>query len=93
MRRGHTVIVAGKVTPTDMAGQKVLLTLQKRNAQVVLGVVREEPPGREAHDQRDGAYSWKYTPKLPGLYRVKAWIPNTSAYNKIVTDWRRFRVK
>ena len=32
VRRGHAVIVAGKVTPTDMAGQKVRLTLQKRNA-------------------------------------------------------------
>ena len=40
-----------------------------------------------------GAYSWKYTPKLLGQYRVKATIANTSAYQKVVTDWRRFGVK
>ena len=90
---GHAVIVAGKVTPTDMAGQKVRLTVQK-------WLVRKDRVGRTGAYLfvnrtiiATGAYSWKYTPKLLGQYRVKANIPNTSAYHKVVTDWRRFRVK
>ena len=94
VRRGHAVIVAGKVTPTDMAGQKVRLTLQKWN--VHPGGSRWSWTGDPSVTRTisaTGAYSWKYTPKLLGQYRVKATIPNTSAYNSVMTDWRRFGVK
>ncbi len=40
-----------------------------------------------------GTYSWNYAPKQTGLYRVRAKVPNTSAYIDVLTDWRRFRVK
>ena len=95
VRRGHAVIVAGKVTPTDMAGQKVRLTLQKRNAHFRWSSrwSGKYHPAVMRTISATGAYSWKYTPKLLGQYRVKAKIPNTSAYNSVVTDWRRFRVK
>lgn len=93
VRRGHAVTVAGKVTPTDMAGQKVRLTVQKW----LVNKARWPVTGASLVVNRTisatGAYSWKYTPKHPGLYRVKAKIANTSAYNAAITDWRRFRVK
>jgi hypothetical protein len=95
VRLGHAVSVAGKVTPTDMAGQKVRLTVQKRNAHFRWSY-RWSGKHRTAVMRTisaTGAYSWKYTPKHLGLYRVKAKIPNTSAYNDQLTDWRRFRVK
>jgi hypothetical protein len=95
VRRGHAVTVAGKVTPTDMAGQEVRLTLQKRNAHPRWSSrwSGKYHPAVTRTISATGAYSWKYTPKLLGLYRVKAKIPTTSAYNSVLTDWRRFRVK
>jgi hypothetical protein len=95
VRRGHAVTVAGKVTPPDMAGQKVRLTVQKRNANHRWSSKwsgKYHPPVTRTISAT-GAYSWKYTPKLLGQYRVKATILNTSAYHKVVTDWRRFQVK
>ena len=95
VRRGHAVSVAGEVTPTDMAGQKVRLTVEKRDAHSRWSSKwsGKYHPAVKRTISATGAYSWKYTPKLLGQYRVKAKIANTSAYNSVATDWRRFRVK
>ena len=92
VRLGHAVSVAGKVTPTDMAGQKVRLTVQKWLVHQARWPVTGDSLFVNRTITATGAYSWKYTPKHPGLYRVKAKIANTSAYNAAITDWRRFRV-
>jgi hypothetical protein len=89
VRLGHAVSLAGKVTPTDMAGQKVRLTVQKWDSAKSRWSTTILKPTISA----TGAYSRMYTPKHLGLYRCWAWIPNTSAYNWAGTDWRRFRVK
>jgi len=95
VKLGDAVRAAGKVTPIDMAGQKVRLTLQKRNAHSRWSSrwSGKYHPAVMRTISATGAYSWKYTPKHLGLYRVKAKIPHTSAYNGQMTDWRRFRVK
>jgi len=92
LRLGHAVSVAGKVTPTDMAGQKVRLTVQKWLVQESRWPATGDSLFVNRTISPTGTYSWMYTPKHPGLYRVKAKIANTSAYNAAMTDWRRFRV-
>ena len=90
---GDALTVAGKVTPTDVAGQTIRLTVQ----QWLVHQSRWPATGDSLFVNRTinatGTYSWKYTPQHPGLYRVKAKIPNTSAYTDNMTDWRSFRVK
>jgi hypothetical protein len=95
VKLGDAVRAAGKVTPTDMAGQKVRLTVQKRNAHFRWSSrwSGKYHPAVKRTISTTGAYSWMYTPKHPGLYRVRAHIVNTSAYKAALTDWRRFRVK
>ena len=92
VRLGHTVSMAGKVTPTDMAGQNVRLTVQRWLVHQARWPVTGDSLFVNRTITATGAYSWKYTPKHPGLYRVQAKIANTSAYNAAITDWRRFRV-
>jgi len=97
VKLGDAVRAAGKVTPTDMAGQKVVrLKVQKW----VAALFRwsswwsgKYHPAVKRTISATGAYSWMYTPKHPGLYRVRASIADTSAYKAALTDWRRFRVK
>jgi hypothetical protein len=92
LRLGRAVSVAGKVTPTDMAGQKVRLTVQKWLVQQSRWLATGDSLFANRTIDPTGTYSWIYTPKHPGLYHVKAKIANTSAYDAAVTDWRRFRV-
>ena len=93
VRLGHAVSLAGKVTPTDMAGQKVRLTMQKWDSAKSRWPAPWKGLVAKPTISATGAYSWMYTPKHLGLYRVRALIPDTSAYNAAWTDWRRFRVK
>jgi hypothetical protein len=90
VRLGNAVSLAGKVTPTRMAGRKVRLTVQKRDSAKsrwhYTTIVKRTISAT-------GAYSWMYTPKHRGLYRCWAFIPETSAYHAAFTDWTRFRVK
>ncbi|MCX6373569.1 MAG: hypothetical protein NTX16_10935 [Actinobacteria bacterium] len=88
VRLGHAVSLAGKVTPTRMAGRKVRLTVQKRDSAKSRWSTTILNPTISA----TGAYSRMYTPRHRGLYRCCAWIPETSAYHAASTDWRRFRV-
>ena len=92
VRLGHAVSLAGKVTPTDMAGQKVRLAMQQWDSAKSRWGARWARLVSKPTISATGAYSRMYTPKHLGLYRVRALIPPTSAYNYAGTDWRRFRV-
>jgi len=92
VRLGHAVSLAGKVTPTDMAGQKVRLAMQQWDSAKSRWGARWARLVAKPTISATGAYSRMYTPKHRGLYRVRALIPGTSAYNYAGTDWRRFRV-
>ena len=85
---GRKLRVSGTVTPTDLAGKDVLVKWQVK-------------AGRRWADVRDhnaaigatGAYSWTFTVKKRGLFRIHAMMEATPDTADVVTTWRRFTVK
>ncbi|HEX5642764.1 MAG TPA: cytochrome c3 family protein [Thermoleophilia bacterium] len=85
---GRKLKVSGTVAPIDLAGQDVFVKWQRR-------------VGRTWADVRDhfekigatGAYSWTFTVRQRGLFRIRAMIEATPDTAAAVTTWRRFTVK
>ena len=85
---GRKLTVSGTVAPTDLAGQDVFVKWQ-------------EKVGRRWADVRDhnetirasGTYSWTFTVRKRGLFRIRAQIWPTPDTANVVTTWRQFTVK
>ncbi len=85
---GRKLRVSGTVTPTDLAGQDVFVKWQVK-------------AGRKWADVRDhfetigatGTYSWTFTVRKRGLFRIRAMVEATPDTADVVTTWRRFAVK
>ncbi len=76
------------MTPTDLAGKDVLVKWQVK-------VGRRWADGRD-HNATIGAagtYSWTFTVKKRGLFRIHALMEATPDTAAVVTTWRRFTVK
>ena len=85
---GRKLKVSGTVSPIDLAGQDVLVKWQVK-------------VGRRWADVRDhfatigatGAYSWTFTVRKRGHFRIHAMMAATPDTANAVTTWRRFSVK
>jgi hypothetical protein len=79
---GRTLTVHGAVAPADLGG-KVTIRVQKRNAagHWVLWVSVKRA------FSSTGTYSWKWTPRYRGEYRVDGRIPATAAHRGVVRRW------
>jgi len=81
-RLGRTLTVSGTVAPADLGGN-VTIRVERRVQQWW---------GRYATVKRavsaTGTYSWKFTPKNRGTYRVYVAIPATAAHRGLVVRWR-----
>ena len=91
---GHAVTAKGKALPTELAGQKVHLRLQRwqyGTAHTIKIWVRVRSATLAVGSA--GAFSWRFTPKARGQYRVRTFMDATSAYGGVTTAWRHFRVK
>ena len=85
---GRKLKVSGTVSPTDLAGQDVFVKWQ-------------EKVGHNWADVRDhsetidatGTYSWTFTVRRRGLFRIRAMIEATPDTADVMTTWRQFTVK
>jgi hypothetical protein len=94
IEQGQTVTARGTALPVELAGQKVLVRLQRArwwagNERWLWSTLRTATRTIGA----DGDFSARLTPKAAGRYRVRAIIEGTAAYRAVKTDWRRFRVE
>jgi len=88
IRLGRKLKVSGTVSPAGLAGQTVFVKWQ-------------EKVGRRWADVRDhfetigatGTYSWTFTLRKGGLFRIHASVEATPDTADVVTTWRRFTVK
>lgn len=94
IKLGQAVTARGTALPVELAGQKVLVRLQRArwwagNHRWLWRTVRTATRTIGAA----GDFSARITPKDAGRYRVRAIIEKTSAYRAVKTDWRRLRVR
>jgi len=92
---GKRLTAMGKVMPVELAGQKATIRLQRfylawpgRTHKAWRTVLKAERTIGAA-----GGFSWRFTPKVRGQYRIRPFIKGTAAYRGVTTEWRNFRVK
>ena len=92
---GKRLTAMGKVMPVELAGQKATIRLQRfylawpgRTHKAWRTVLKAERTIGAA-----GGFSWRFTPKVRGQYRIRPFIEGTAAYRGVTTEWRNFRVK
>jgi len=88
LRLGKSVTATARVSPTDLAGPKPMFEVHKRIAgdwRWHLTVSRTL--------SATGTYSWTWTPRHRGLFKMFAGIRRTAAYDGWATHSRIFRVK
>ena len=85
---GKSVTARGTVTPTSLAGSKVKLTVQEKQAGKW---VKVQSVARTIGATR--AYSWKYKPAEKGSYRIEATIAETATHTAATTACRTFKVE
>jgi hypothetical protein len=85
VKLGRTLRVDGSVAPADLGG-KVTIRVQK--LAVVAGRWVTRVTVKRAISAT-GTYSWKFTPKSRGAYRVDARILATAAHRGVVTRWTK----
>jgi hypothetical protein len=78
---GRTLTVHGAVAPADLGGK---VTINVHKFVVATGKWVTRITVRRAISAT-GTYSWKWTPKHRGYYRVAARIPATAAHRGVVT--------
>jgi len=77
---GRTLTVHGAVAPADLGGK---VTIRVRKARAVDGKWVTRITVRRAISAT-GTYSWKWTPRHRGFYRVDARVPATAAHRGAV---------
>lgn len=80
---GHTLTVHGTVAPADVGGRITIRVHKRVNHKWVTCITRT----RAISDT--GTYSWKWTPKSRGAYRVDARIPATAAHRGVLTRFSK----
>jgi len=80
---GRTLTVHGAVAPADLGG-KVTIRVRKARAADGKWVTRVTVRRSIA---ATGTYSWKWTPRHRGYYRVDARVPATAAHRGAVTSF------
>ena len=80
---GRTLTVHGAVAPADLGGK---VTIRVRKARAADGKWVTRITVRRAISAT-GTYSWKWTPRHRGFYRVDARIPATAAHRAAVTSF------
>ena len=88
LKLGRRLTVAGKVTPTNLAGSKVKLSVQRKRVRRWVTVTTVQRT-----ISTTGAYSWRYKPARRGSYRVRTTIAKTTKTAAAATTWRTFKVK
>jgi hypothetical protein len=88
---GHAVTARGAALPRELIGQKVQLRVQ-RGRYGATHITWHRIGSFTRIIGSAGDFSWRYTPKERGQYRVRAFINATSAYRAATTGWRQFRV-
>jgi len=88
IRLGRKLTVSGTVAPTDLAGEDVFVEWQEKVGRRWAGV-RDHFEAIGA----TGTYSWTFTVRKRGLFRIHAMIEATPDTGNVVTTWRRFTVK
>ena len=83
LKLGRGVTVEGTVTPADLGG-KVTIRVQKS----VAGKWDTRITVKRAISDT-GTYSWKWTPKSRGKFRVEAMIPATKAHRAVRTGFQK----
>lgn len=85
---GHGVRAFGRAQPTDMAGETVQFRVRKwvKTKWVTLTTV-------ERTCSETATYTWTYTARTRGLYKVRAIHMHSESYNTARSPWRQFRVK
>ena len=90
VRLGKTVRARGKVRPADLGGKVTFLVQKRRPGK---WVTRPALAG-DATIRATGSFSWKFTPKSRGLWRVRA---DTDAHSDTTSwgssPWRKVRVR
>lgn len=75
LKLGRRVVVTGWVKPLALAGQTVIIQYTGRRA----GRTTEHAKVKLTI-RATGAYRWTFRPRYRGTYRIKAFVPATSAY-------------
>jgi hypothetical protein len=83
---GREVLAKGKVTPTSLAGSKVMITVQRKSGgkwRTVKRVMRKI--------STKGTYFWRYLPVRSGTYRMRTTIAKTSTRSFAASQRRGFK--
>jgi hypothetical protein len=87
LKLGRRVTANGVVTPVVLAGTKITLTVQRRQAGTWHAVT-----SHTLTIGAGGAYSYSYKPARAGSYRLRAAVARTADHAAAATCWRAFRV-
>jgi hypothetical protein len=88
LRLGRSVTAKAWVTPKNLTGPKPMFEVHQRIAGKWHWLLTVRRPLSVT-----GTYSWTWTPKHRGMYKMFALIGDTAAYGHMVTSYRSFRVK
>ena len=88
LKLGKRLTAKGAVTPKSLAGNKVTLTVQRKQ-----GGKWHKVTSVACTIAANGAYGLKYKPVKKGSYRMRATIAKTAANTAATTTWRTFKVK
>ena len=90
----NPVTAKGKAIPVELAGQKVQVRVQRwmyGSAHTIK--IWRRVGGATRTIGAAGDYSYRFTPKVRGQYRIRTFMDATAAYRDVTTGWLRFRVK
>jgi len=90
----NPVTAKGKAIPVELAGQKVQVRVQRwmyGSARTIK--IWRRVGGATRTIGAAGDYSYRFTPKVRGQYRIRTFMDATAAYRDVTTGWWRFRVK
>ena len=87
LKLGKRLTSKGTVTPTSLAGSKVILAVQRRQNAKWHKVTR-----LTVTIAAGGTYSDTYKPAKTGSYRIKATIAKTATNTAAATKWLTFKV-
>ena len=80
---GRTLRVSGAVAPADLGGKVTIRVLKRVGHKWATRLTAKRAISAT------GTYSWKFTPKSRGAYRLDARIPATTAHRSVVTRWTK----
>jgi hypothetical protein len=88
LKLGKSVTARGTVTPTSLAGDKVILTVQRKLSGQWLKLTSLTPT-----ISAKGTYNATYKPAKTGSYRIEATIAKTATSTAAASKWLTFKVK